>query len=155
MSTAFAIFYSKSESIHDLRLFSLKSSGDWTNGYAHRVFVKPIIFGKTDITNWKICEIVEDRIQGYLSNHNINLTMPIETYIDNNETSYKALFKTGEQIVFIWGFPDFSGDPPSERERNVCKKWAIKNSFSNMPNKAFEPSLRSVGTRLTAARPSI
>lgn len=96
-------------------------NGSQTNGYSHLVINEPYFrFGDKELSR---CSHLDDRINGYLANHieGWNRRTNFEFISEINSSGYRVYIKSEGIVVFLRGFSDFGGVPPSEAEKSICK----------------------------------
>lgn len=112
--------FSSSDTLVDgVRIYSPFVSGGGGNGYAFYILHNPYL--ATASPPWKPCASLYPSIRGYLKEaSDMGATSSIEYFSQSSGSGYSAYLKLPSVIIFVRGFPDFGGQPPSDAEKKVC-----------------------------------
>jgi len=110
-------------SVQNHKYYSLFVSDiNLTNGYESVVFEQPYFkfSKKNNQVNWEDCNKINKILGSYLKNWH-QVKKPYKFVSEVYPSGYKAYIKTLDTIIFVRGFPDFGGVPPTEEEKKICE----------------------------------
>ena len=102
----------------------------YSNGYEVYVYKEPIYHLQGDTTEWKKCDRLSSHLESQfieVGNHEVFFNGPFEYLVEKHPWGYKAYIKSKDYLVYVRGYPDFGGVPPSNEKKAICAK-KIKDS---------------------------
>lgn len=106
--------------------------GNETNGFSYLSFSYPYMqLADEDAASWSECNHLNESLVVYLRNY-VDKWKPQKSYTYITETDshwYKAYIGSGDMVIYVHGFSDLGGAPPSEGEKKICN-----TSMTSIPN---------------------
>lgn len=97
--------------------------GNQTNGFAYIRYGRwHMQLEREGAVEWKQCRRLNRSLDGYLRNY-VGDRIMHGSYMfisERDEHGYKAYIRSNDDVIFVWGFPDFGGTPPGEDEMRIC-----------------------------------
>ncbi len=106
------------------KYIGLLVDGSKTNGFEYLEFNNLYFqIEKDNAKNWEKCSRLNKSLEGYFRELiKVQNTSTHYKYVSDVEPSgYKAYISFNNRIIFVRGFPDFGGAPPSEEEKKICE----------------------------------
>jgi hypothetical protein len=98
--------------------------GGSTNGWSYRVYSQPyLLVSNGREADWIICSVLDDTLADYLrSVAGWSGKAPFKVISEAGTKWYKAFIESNGRLIYVRGFPDYSGSIPSEDEKRICRR---------------------------------